>query len=909
MPFQITNVGGGVLDGAVSLPLYCLGFSLRGGFVYALGPGESTTFTVRFEPFFSTAVLCTINTGTRECPDIILRGYGDPLPVCETDFFEIDFGEVGVGGSVDRTIRFWNVGGGVLTGTAAISDECASYTIVGDADYAVAAGDTGTIVVRFAPQALGLNTCVLSTGTFDCLEIDLLGEGVAAPVCNVNPTTLAFGAVPVGSVVQRTFTITNDGIGVVTGILSETCDDFVILEDPGYDLSQGESRTFTMVFTPTSDGVRTCVIETGNAGCSDVTVTARGFIDPDCDVAPTALNFGSVALGESADLPFTIRNDGGDILSGAISIPASCEEYSIVGSASYALSADQSREFVIRFTPQSIGGSSCLIETGASLCPDVFALGSGAFATSCSLSTTALDFGIVTVGDQVDRTFTISNRGVATFTGIVSLSGACPGFSLVGATSYSIGAGETESFTLRFAPAQEGNAVCTVQTGTDSCPDITAFGAGFTPPQCLLSVGSLAFGGVPVGESADRTFSITNTGGGTLAGSVSSPCPDFAVLGDASYSLGGGESQDFVVRFSPASVGPKICTIETGAALCADLPANGAGTPAPICVVEPEDLALGEVEDGQSVDGGFTIRNAGGGVLQGVVTLPNSCDEFSIVGEQSYSLGPAESQSFTVRYTPSMGGTDSCLVQTGASQCADVRVSGTGLGAAECSLAVTELDFGDLTVDACVENNFRIYNTGDDTLFVNPTMACGDTTFKFAAPPPTIILPSTSRPVRIRFLPKTATAKACSVLIGSGCPNVRLIGTGTPGPICDLSPTTLDFETVVVGSFRDLPLRITNAGAGVLTGFLPDALSCPEFSIIGDPGFRLEAGMSKIFTIRYAPSAEGGPDDCVLPIAGSNVESCPGVLKPDLCGPVTLTGSGSDSAARPSGSGSKGTGP
>jgi hypothetical protein len=90
---------------------------------------------------------------------------------------------------------------------------------------------------------------------------------------------------------------------------------------------------------------------------------------------------------------------------------------------------------------------------------------------------------------------------------------------------------------------------------------------------------SLDFGTVTVGDFLDLTFSISNTGGGTLTGTVSETCDDYSLVGDVSYSLGSGQSKDFTVRFEPLSVGVKNCTIETGSGACVDVSCTGIGLP------------------------------------------------------------------------------------------------------------------------------------------------------------------------------------------------------------------------------------------------------------------------------------------------------------------------------------------
>jgi hypothetical protein len=96
-------------------------------------------------------------------------------------------------------------------------------------------------------------------------------------------------------------------------------------------------------------------------------------------------------------------------------------------------------------------------------------------------------------------------------------------------------------------------------------------------PVCQVAPTSLAFGTVVVGQSRCLAFSIQNTGGGTLAGTVSETCDEFSILGPDSYTLDAGESAIFIVCFSPTSPCPKECIVETGAPECEYVSCTGDG--------------------------------------------------------------------------------------------------------------------------------------------------------------------------------------------------------------------------------------------------------------------------------------------------------------------------------------------
>ena len=85
---------------------------------------------------------------------------------------------------------------------------------------------------------------------------------------------------------------------------------------------------------------------------------------------------------------------------------------------------------------------------------------------------------------------------------------------------------------------------------------ISAIQIGGTPVPPSLSVTptSQNFGTVGIGNSADRSFVVQNTGGGTLTGTVSA-APPFSILSGGSFSLTLGATQTVVVRFTPTISG------------------------------------------------------------------------------------------------------------------------------------------------------------------------------------------------------------------------------------------------------------------------------------------------------------------------------------------------------------------
>jgi len=587
-----------------------------------------------------------------------------------------------------------------------------------------------------------------------------------------------------------------------------------------------------------------------------------------CSISTTSLNFGTVNVGSSTDRTLTITNTGGGTLTGSTS--ESCSHYSIVsGGGSYSLGAGQSRTVTVRFAPTSLGTKTCSISTGTS-CSSVSCTGVGQEQPQCQVSPTSLDFSTVNVGYASNQTFTITNAGGGTLTG--STSESCAPYSIVsGGGSYSLEAGQSRAVTVRFAPTSTGTNNCFVSLGT-SCPSVYCTGSGQNS-QCQVSPTSLDFGAVNVGSSADRTFTITNTGGGTLTGSVSESFAHYSIIsGGGSYSLGAGQSRSVSVQFSPTSSGTISCTISTGTS-CSDVSCSGHAIGSTQCQVSPTSLDFGTVNVGSSADRTFTITNTGGGTLTG--STSESCSHYSIVsGGGSYSLGAGQSRTVMVRFAPTSSGTKTCSIITGAS-CSSVGCSGHAIESTQCQVSPTSLDFGTVNVGSSADRTFTITNTGGGTLTGSTSESCshysivsGGGSYSLGA--------GQSRTVMVRFAPTSSGTKTCSIITGASCSSVGCSGHAIESTQCQVSPTSLDFGTVNVGSSADRTFTITNTGGGTLTGSTSE--SCSHYSIVSGGGsYSLGAGQSRTVMVRFAPTSSGTKTCSIITGTSCSGVSCSGV--------------------------------
>jgi hypothetical protein len=421
----------------------------------------------------------------------------------------------------------------------------------------VAHPDVGIIKIGDCQDPVGLDATIAS---FYAGIGGFAGEDPCEPVgpaCEVEPTSLDFGTVTVGQNSQDTFVIRNTGGGTLTGNITETCPDYSV-DVPSYSVPAGNSVVVTVTFAPTGDGTKLCTIDTDTA-CDDVGCTGIGEPAPACQLTPDNLAFGTLTTGDFLDKVFVIENTGGGTLTGLID--ESCAYYNVWGGAgAFGLAAGETLHVGVRFQPLTAGDWPCTITTGTT-CNDVPCTGAAEDPPECEVEPTSFDFGTVTVGESVDTTFVIRNVGGGILSGTVVHE--CTDYS-VDVTDYNIPGGDSVVVTVTFEPTDEGTRLCTIDTD-NGCDDVSCTGEGEFAPICDVKPASLPFGEVMVGASADLTFRIKNTGGGTLDGEVTETCDDYDLTsGGGVFALAGGDSVIVTVRFEPAGGGANNCLIQTG---------------------------------------------------------------------------------------------------------------------------------------------------------------------------------------------------------------------------------------------------------------------------------------------------------------------------------------------------------
>jgi Abnormal spindle-like microcephaly-assoc'd, ASPM-SPD-2-Hydin len=212
----------------------------------------------------------------------------------------VNFGSVTAGSSAAQTVTLTNNGSSTLT-VDTLTTTGAAFSVIGPTLPAnVAAGQSVTAQVKFAPTAAGTYSGALSAtsnATNSLGSIPLSGTATTSTtttLLSVSPTSLAFGTVAVGASASQTVTLSNTGnTGVTVSGANVSGASYSVsgLTLPA-TIAAGKQLTAGIIFTPLLSGAANgSVAFVSNATNSPANVSMTGS--------------GSVTTAHSVDLSWT----------------------------------------------------------------------------------------------------------------------------------------------------------------------------------------------------------------------------------------------------------------------------------------------------------------------------------------------------------------------------------------------------------------------------------------------------------------------------------------------------------------------------------------------------------------------------------------------------------------------------
>lgn len=500
---------------------------------------------------------------TFEAPDlprlVVEQPTGTPLVSGEST---IALGSVQTGSTSGLTFTIRNLGQADLTGLSGsiTGSHAADFEINPLSENRLTSGESTTLTVVFTPQASGSRTALLRIESGDEANspfiVALAGESTE-PITTPTPrppvlvleqpvdsvlangeSVIAFGMPQIGSTSGLTFTIRNTGEEALAGVLvtieGGNPSDFAIggqLESP---LLTGESGTFTIAFSPQEAGARSASlrIESNDEENSPffVTLTGEGAtpVAPPLPAAPQLLveqsadsalvagifvaELGTVQIGSTSGITFTIRNRGGESLAGLAAAVegANASEFAVMNLTETELSPGASTTFSVVFSPEAAGdrNASLRIESNdATNSPFVVSLTGTATASSLPPSIDpakmvveesanqrlvdgqfTVSLGSVQTSASSGITFTIRNVGDRDLIGIsASIAGSNQVDFAVGTLEQTaLGPGASNTCTVVFSPSTPASKTATLRLENGDDPtnpfQIKLVGTGVAPP-------------------------------------------------------------------------------------------------------------------------------------------------------------------------------------------------------------------------------------------------------------------------------------------------------------------------------------------------------------------------------------------------------------------------------------------
>ena len=434
----------------------------------------------------------------------------------------------------------------------------------------------------------------------------------------------------------------------------------------------------------------------------------------------------------------------------------------------------------IRITPNYSGAGFLDAVLQLEICGDVWEVLvlSDDDLKRCEWSPELLEFGEVFQGTPVSMEVELKNTGYVDL--VIPYQLWQGQFRLVRRdhTIEFLDPGESCTYEVNFSAAQMGDSG-TVFSIENLCFLTVTATVIPGPAECSVSVSTLDFGDFYLGQAADsESFSIRNVGGGILDGSLAlidtTGAFQLSSWCETSYSLVHSQPHNIGVEFNPSAVGNYSAEIDLGSS-CGSIQITGTAIESePECLLYGYPYADGVLPMRAIPVGGerfefFRIRNVGGGILAGEVTLEDTTGLFEIRSSLDYSLAHNGYIYVSVTFTPQEVGVVSTILHTG-SICGDVLVVGEGLESYEdCYSRMYAREFNRVAVGDTAYTSVLIYNIGYTELHGDFTVD-GDS-FEMANPGPFSLPVNGSLYESLLFIPQAVGEFDATVSTGlDSCP-------------------------------------------------------------------------------------------------------------------------------------------
>lgn len=716
----------------------------------------------------------------------------------------------------------------------------------------------------------------------------------------LNPaTTVDFGTVPIKTTSKVPLKLTNSGNQALTVQKVDITGSAFSVSNLALPLTIAGGTTYTadVAFTPTVAGVNsgsaTVTTDKSNGNGKKIGLQGNGGTSQ-LAANPTAISFGTLAVGKTSSKTVAIANSG--------TVPLKITAASVSNAAFAAtdstwvypvsIAAGASKNLTVTYSPKTTGSASGTVTFTSDATSGSSTLSLSGTATNAgqlSASPAALPFGTITVGANATQTLTLTNTGGNSVV-ISAMSGTDPSLTISGlALPATVAAGASVNATVRFTPTAAGSVSGGFNITNDGAVSpfaIAASGTGVMPT-ITPAPAAFAFGSINVGATATNALTLTNNSNVTITISqVAASGSGLSVSGfTVPTTLAAGQSVAGSVSFKPTAAGSisgAVSVTSNAAALNIAVSGTGVAT-APVAAITPSSIAFGNVNTGTSQSRAVTIQNNGNANLV-ISAVATSGSGFSVSGfTLPFTLAPGATANGSVSFAPTAAGsvTGSVTVTSNAAS-VSTSLSGTGIQPG-ASVTPTSIAFGNVNTGTSQTRAISIQNTGSANLVVSAVAATGTGFSVSGFTLPLTLAPGASANGSVGFAPTAAGSVTGSVSVTSNASTVSssLSGTGVQ-PVLAVSPTNIAFGSINTAASSSQNLTLQNSGTANLTVSAVTA-SGAGFSVSGFVlPLTLTPGQSSVGTATFAPAGSGSFTGSITISSNSAT----------AVAPVSLTGTG-----------------
>jgi hypothetical protein len=910
--FSITGQGASsmAISYAVSSPC---GTSLGGGIKCNIG----VIFTPQSVGTIQANLIATSNYPDNQSVTLPMSGVSIEPPVITAAQSSLQFGPVTEGTTSNaQEVNIQN------TGATALSDLQWSIT-TGAPAFAVTSSTTCTaslavsqsciIYVNFSPTTTstyyGVLTISSKSGAAAPITVTLNGVGNPPSTITTSVSEVDFGNQVTGQAsASQTITISANGSEALSGLTYTTTAGSSFTAQAGTctsTLTKSGSCTEKIIFDPSVVGYQTAnlTIATTTQYVSPVEVflTGTGISAALIQASPTAVNFGSVLIGQtSAVNTVTITNGGGESLTG-LSLQDSGSFALTQNTCPVTLATGASCSVGITFSPTQSGqlSGSLSISTTAQGASNVSVplSGYGLTAGALTISPTSQNFGTQTL-DQPSgaEPFTLTNTGGSAAGGLAFTTTGNFSISSQTTCGSSLSGGASCKVYVIFTPTAVGNQSGQLQVSSTTSGVTTVYagltGTGQSGAALTVSVNQLSFPNTAVNTtSAAQTFILSNPGTATASGINIQTTGEFT-NSSCPTTLAAGASCTVSVYFSPqqrrALSGTTTATSSTPGVTAASVQSTGTGTAPASLSLNPGTLSFpATLVSSTSAPLSIVISNPGTAALN-TPTLAITGD-FAIQSNGcTQTLAAGGNCTVTVTFTPTIvGGRSGFLTvssTTNGVSSVFAALSGTGESPATLSASPQTLTFPTLSPGQ-VSATQTVTVTVTGGVGVSGIQAVADPGFVVAQNNCTGVLQSGgSCTVLVEFAPAAVGNYTGQLTIsGTGVQtavSVALSGVSDAPPTVQSSPGQVSFQTTGVGiTSAPFTLQLTNQSPNVaITGMVLAIQSTPlagvNYQISGTTcTSTLAASANCNVSITFTPGTAGPAAAAWLVVNGANLAS------------------------------------